>query len=73
MDLLSEANSPARTAALIATRLVGVAFLRYALTLAAVVELSEEYLVIAWGARFSVYIDQGAETKPQNKKRALNL
>jgi AcrR family transcriptional regulator len=50
---------PTPRAALIATQLVGLAFLRYVLRLPAVVELSEAYLVEHMGSTIQRYIDAG--------------
>jgi broad specificity phosphatase PhoE len=46
------------TTALVATQLVGLAFLRYVLRLPAVVDLNEEYLVKRVGSTIQSYLEQ---------------
>lgn len=54
---VSRSKDPARSAALVATQLVGIAFLRYVVRLPAVVHMKREELVDEVGATLQRYLD----------------
>jgi AcrR family transcriptional regulator len=67
-------GKPASSGALIATQLVGIAFLRYVLQLPAVVALQNEVLVAEVGRTIQRYID-GSDTSspPSSANRRTNI
>jgi AcrR family transcriptional regulator len=71
LDLLTASKSSAHVAPLIATQLVGLAFLRYVLKLPALVELSDEVIVKQIGCAIQGYIDWRSvgEKKKQAARR----
>jgi AcrR family transcriptional regulator len=65
-------QDPARSVALIATQLVGIAFLRYVLRLPAVAALAEKDLVLYAGQTIQRYIDGDVrQTKAATKRRKV--
>lgn len=60
-------QDPARSAGLIATQLVGIAFLRYVLQLPLVVGLREEDLVVHVGRTIQRYIDGDGDVVPRKR------
>jgi hypothetical protein len=69
LERLSASKSGEHAAPLIATQLVGLAFLRYVLELPAVVGLSEEVIVKQVGGAIQSYID-GKSTGEKTKRAA---
>jgi Tetracyclin repressor-like, C-terminal domain/Bacterial regulatory proteins, tetR family len=71
LDRLTASKSSAHVAPLIATQLVGLAFLRYVLELPAVVGLSDEVIVKQIGGAIQGYIDgqsNGEKTHPAARR-----
>lgn len=68
LDRLTASKNSEHVAPLIATQLVGLAFLRYVLELPAVVELSDEVIVKQIGCAIQGYID--GRSAGEKKKQA---